>query len=187
MYYITGLSSHLRGHDEEAIRAFQKCLSIDENYSDAYAAVCASCIRTGNNRLAVKYAETGIAKDGTDYRLYVNEADALKNLGEYGLAIDFYEKGATLEAPDAVTLFKTGVCCKHAKRTEKSIDCFLEVLEMNSGYYDAYFELGDAYFRLDEYGKAKEYLDELTALKPDYENITAVDRLLDEIKKKGSS
>jgi tetratricopeptide (TPR) repeat protein len=183
IYYITGVYYGYNNMDDRAIDAYEKCLSLDANYVDCYVGISGSYLNINNNNMAIKYAETGLALDKSNYKLYLNEADALKNLDEYEKAIEYYTKSMSLQAPDKETLFKTGICFKSTKNYEKSFDYFQRAIGIDKNYFDAYFELGDAYYKDGKNKEAKDCLDEIIKRKPNYERRPEVDRLLNQIKK----
>jgi tetratricopeptide (TPR) repeat protein len=183
VYFIIGSYKSYSNFDDDAIDAYEKCLSMDADYIDCYAGIGKSYLNINNNNMAIKYSEMGIAKDKTNYKLYLNDADALKNLKEYEKAIEYYEKSLSLKSSGKETLLNAGLCHKSIKNYDKSCEYFLKAIEIDKNYFDAYFELGDAYFKANKFKEAKSCLDEIVKRKPNYEKRSDVDKLLNQIKK----
>ncbi|MUK87275.1 tetratricopeptide repeat protein [Ornithinibacillus sp. L9] len=74
--------------------------------------------------------------------IYERLAEAYAGIGEYEMAVNFYQKE---EHENVDTLFKYGIAAYQANRKDIAIHVWEKVIEEDSYYHTAYFQLAKAY------------------------------------------
>jgi tetratricopeptide (TPR) repeat protein len=109
----------------------------------------------------------------------LNLGVAYFNLGNYEMAANMWklakEKGRIAEVQQyekslSISLMNKGLIISNKKEFNKSIVYFYKAIETDSSNYEAWYNLGGAYYTINRYDSATIAWERTLRLKPDYEN-----------------
>ena len=171
IHYYLGMVYHTKGMKEKAVTEFQQAISLQENYSEAH------------NYLGTLYSEDGLwdkAIAEFDQALanpvYDTPAVPLYNAGwAYYLKKDY--KNALAKYRDAlnrqpITALQPqiekniGLIYFDQSNVVEAIQHFKKSVELNSYLYDAYFYLGECYFKIKDKSNAKKAFQAVVKIAP---------------------
>jgi tetratricopeptide (TPR) repeat protein len=170
---------------EEAISAFEKAIELSPNYADVY------------NNLGMVYQEIGeIAKAKDAFRralqftTYPNPERPYFNLGKIAIEEGDYEEAEFLfrkvisVAPGMAEAHeRLGFALEQMGKIRKALDEYGKAVELKPQLPLANFHLGNLYFQLREYDKAKRYLYEVISIVPGSNLSREARTLINRIKK----
>lgn len=133
---------------EEALKKLEEAIKIDDSYYSLWNNVGMSYHKQGEYQTAIE-AYSNALKIKSDYAVGMyNLATTFIKLENYEYAAEFLEGSIELDDGDADVWYNLGFCHMQQKQFEKSIPCFLEVLEIKSNYHAAAFSIAQAYSEL---------------------------------------
>ncbi|HEX2868303.1 MAG TPA: tetratricopeptide repeat protein [Ignavibacteriales bacterium] len=160
-----GIICTIGGRNEEAISHFNKALSIDPNYLDAWfnkAATYQSMFDMGNTiRSLQKVIELGDPSDEAVKSAHEHLKDLAKFLKKQsGLSLTDYLRG--------LDEFDQAMAYMDQKKWEEAIKGFEKVLSLNPRHTQSYGNMGICLARLGFIARAKEAFDKAIKIDPNY-------------------
>jgi len=114
--------------------------------------------QTGNINEVIQYASK-----------YYQEAYQLSSQKKHELAIVKYSKAIELVPNFFEAIDNRAFCKMDLGRCEEAIEDFKLSLTVNSDSFLAIFSIGECYFKLGEYPKAKEYFEQAAVIEPNHQ------------------
>lgn len=97
-------------------------------------------------------------QDPAKSRYYMDEGNKLMmNYGKYAEAIEAFDKAVKYDKNNYEAYYLRGCAKTNAKKYKEAILDFEKAIELKPDYADAYFNIGKAYFILNDEEKACEY------------------------------
>ena len=163
IYYYSALSGQLAGKNQEAIELYKKSIELGFTVDgNAYNYLDQAFKSVGDKESGLKYLEEGFTKypknqnvlfSLINYYLERNE-DASKVVGYLDKAIQDDPSNASLYHAKGVLYDKIG-------DAENAITCYKKAIEINSSFYDSYYNLGAVI-----YNKGVKLLEEANKIPP---------------------
>ncbi len=194
LYNFLGLTHHKQKRYNEAVRDFEKGISIDSSFIPLYINISRSLRFLKKYDEAIEYLKKGLKVD--------SNATILSNLGilydikkECHKAINFYKLSLKRDSLNASTHYNLGIAYKHCKNRDSSLIYMKkamilyykdgdftrgkfvaeELLSMDSTDGVAHYYLGEMYLRDQEYEKGIHHL--ISAYRYDRDNLYALYRV----------
>ncbi|MGJ8683560.1 MAG: tetratricopeptide repeat protein [Nonlabens sp.] len=164
-YYLGEAWSGLNQIDN-AIKAYNSALTIDEDYRAARLELIKNLIQNRDFIVAVQFAKQGIKMDSTDVKMNSYLAQAYMNAKWYSKAVPVFERLFTLGNNTEYNRNGLAFSYFQEKQFEKAIDQYLIYME---DYDDKkpgiYFNLSIAYMKLERFDEAIDAIETAIALK----------------------
>ena len=142
------------GDYTEAIAHFDKGLSIDPKYADAYNRRGKIWFRMKQYDKAVKDFSEAIRLNPQKVVYYQDRGDAYTQLRDYEKALADDDKAVQLDPKDPVNYVLRGIDFRDLKKYQKAIADFSEAIRLKTDYTFAYNERGRAWQILKDYDQA---------------------------------
>lgn len=182
--YALGLAHSMNGNFEESVKYLQNCLKINPTLSDAH------------NILGSVYQEMGlidqaerefrIALSDKNYKSrdnsYYNLARLCVTKDKLQEALDYVEKALEINSRMAMAYNLKGVILERLNNFEGAIESYKKATEILEDNVDFNFNLAVAYFKNNEFSKAKEIFEKISARVTDPEMKMKIDEYLKMIK-----
>ena len=142
-----------QGKLNEAIDAYNKAISLNPNYGDAYTNLGTAHQDQGKLDEAIDAHKKSISLK-PDYAVaYNNMGVVLQDQGKFEEAIDAYNKAISLNPNQAEPYSNIGNTLKDQGKLDEAIEAYNKAISIKPDYTDAYYNLGVA---LQEQGKLEE-------------------------------
>lgn len=183
-YYLAynglGLSYSMKGKLQESIKHFQKCLELNPLFSEA------------RNNLGSIYQELGLIEQAEqEYKKalsdenystkelpYYNLARLYLAQGKYGDALDFVEKSLLANNRLAMAFNLKGLILEKMNRNEEALSCYERAVKIVPEDIYFNFNLAVAYFKTNQFAKAKEIFEKISLKPLDAETKTKINEYL---------
>jgi tetratricopeptide (TPR) repeat protein len=159
VHYMVGSLYERRDDLEAAERSFEEALRINPAYTEALLALASLLERRGNyaqsGELCERAARSVVSSDGIDRttrgklaNLQAELADALREAGELGEAVEAYRK-ALERCPEFHDIrYRLGIALREAGRPDRALAEFRRVQAANPGFLEARIQLGVTLYTL---------------------------------------
>jgi tetratricopeptide (TPR) repeat protein len=97
---------------------------------------------------------------------------------EFSKATFYFKKADELGLTDTFALYNYGACLIYQRRTLEARRVFEKVVQLDTGYADAYYQLAIIHLGLNDYTKAKECLETFIRLDPGNRNVSVAQEIL---------
>ena len=176
-YYFAGREAGFRMYNQESIANFEKAVTLDSTFIEAYSALARQYYTIGESKKALRNIEkvkslTPYSGKGTEETLVEILALEAYIKHNWDLAIDYYKRLININPENISAHGDLGtIYYQRKKMYDQGIAEFEKVIELDpSGVaqYASYIRnlLGWAYLRKGEYKKAKEAFEKYVALLP---------------------
>ncbi|WP_397301553.1 tetratricopeptide repeat protein [Nonlabens ulvanivorans] len=149
-----------------AIIAYQKALSLNEDYRVARLDLIKNLIQKREFSKAIKFAKKGIAADSTDVKMNSYLAQAYMNSKWYDKAIPVFER--LFELGNDTEYNRNGLAFSYysTSQYEKSIENYkVYVEEYNDKEASVFFNMSVAYMRIEKYTESIEAIEKAIAIR----------------------
>ncbi|WP_372366743.1 tetratricopeptide repeat protein [Candidatus Uabimicrobium sp. HlEnr_7] len=166
-YFYRGEVYVKTSKDKEALRDFNRCLGIKNNYPPAYAARSLLILRLKND---IKGALSDIEKAielAPNESSYFNKRAMLKyRVGNEAEALSDISKAIKLDGKDKY-FYNRGMIYRAQKKWQEAIDDFTTVISLNERNAQAYHSRGRTFFYENHLQKAMRDFDKAIAISPE--------------------
>jgi len=176
--YQLGLIYEALNNTDKAIKYYLAATRINAKYAKPL-------INLGKIYTDIGSFDTALQLLAAAYKLEPENYIVNNNLGNAYLAKELYadavkhlEKAVLLQPNVTKTRFNLGYAYKKIGKIKEAKAAFSELLKLDTGYWDAYYEYALILIAEDDKKSAKTLLDTLIAKKPDYSKRSEVDGLL---------
>ena len=156
-YFEQGKELYRKDRDREAVKAFQKAISLNPDFAEAYY------------RLGLALAVSGQKKEAEE---------------AYQKAVEAYEKLIEQNPEDADAHFNMGQAYGKLGQYDDAIKAYKKAVKLKPDSGDMFYELGVAQSKVAHYAEAVAALEKATELDPDnYRAVEALDKAKDDHKR----
>ncbi len=155
VYYSTARAAKESGKNEEAIKNFNKSLELDYDEPFIYVFMNESYKAIGDTAKALETLKTGFEKYPDNQSILIELINFYLLRGESKEALEYIAL-AKQDDPDNISfIFAEGTIYDKLERTEDAIEAYKNCIELDSTYFNAFFNLGVVY-----YNKAVKIIDD---------------------------
>ena len=141
-YYNQGLCYEKLKKNEEAVKNFQKCISLGYGGAELYSMVYADLKALGKSDEALKFLQEGRAKFPKDQALVISEVNYYLGKGENENAEKAINAAIAGDPKNPTLYFALGSVYDNLKLYEKAEQSYKKAIEIDANYFDAYYNLG---------------------------------------------
>jgi tetratricopeptide (TPR) repeat protein len=141
---------------EEALRAYDRAIEMDDSVADAYYNRGTIQLELGRVEAAVEDFTRAIDIRGEFGQAYFNRGNARYRLGEYASAVEDFSNALGAVENEAEVLHNRGLAEYARGNVEAAIVDFTEAIAGREGYMRAYFNRGVANYDMGNYREAAE-------------------------------
>jgi protein O-GlcNAc transferase len=139
---------------QEAIKSYNKSISINPKYAQAYNNLGVCLYKLGKINDSIYNYNKAIEIQPKDPNSHNNLGVAFKELGEHQKSIVCYEKAIDINPNHADSHNNLGTAFKELGEHDKSINCYQKAVEIDPKHSDAHNNLGTLFNELREFKKA---------------------------------
>ncbi|MDC1280679.1 tetratricopeptide repeat protein [bacterium] len=168
VWNILGGSSAQIGMLDEAIEAYNKCISLKPDYAEAYSNMGVALKDQGKLDEAIEAFNNALLLKPDYAEAYSNMGATLQDQGKLDEAIEAYNKCIALKPDYADAYYNMGVALKDQGKLDQAITAYNKALSLKPDYAEAYGNMANA---LKDQGKLDEAItgyNKALSLKPDY-------------------
>lgn len=177
-FYLKGREYYYRYHKEDnenAIILFKKALELDPSYALAFAGLGdAYAQRVRRFSYSSKWLDSAVIESQKSVALDANLAEGYKALGlayhfmgKINLALVKYQKSAALNPSYFPAVLNLGAVLETMGKPDEAIPWMKKALSTNPTFPFGLSMVGGLYMSLDEFTKAREYINRSLELQPD--------------------
>jgi tetratricopeptide (TPR) repeat protein len=167
-----------QGNYTEAIKYFDRVLSIDPNNIDAIFYKGAALGSLGKTSEAIPFINKAIMLSDKALAIDPNNIDvlsikgrALNRLANYNDAIKYFDKVLAIEPKNEYALANKGVALNKLGKSSEAIKYYDKALAINPNFVYALSDKGDALSNQGNYSEAIKYYDKALHISPNYVSI----------------
>ena len=142
IWNILGASLFQMGKLEEAVKSYQKALTLKPDYADGYNNMGVALKEQGKFDDAIEAHQTALTINPNYAEAYCNLGLSLKSQGKLNEAIDAYQKALSLKPNDAEINKNMGVALKEQGKFDEAIEKCKKAIDLNPNYAEAYNNMG---------------------------------------------
>jgi len=153
---------------KEAIKAYNKAITIKPDYAEAYSNMGIVLNEQGKMKEAIKAYSKALAIKPDNADAYNNMGLALQNQGKLEEAIKAYNKALDIKPDYADAYINMGNAFKGQGKLKEAIEAYNKALSIKPDFADAYSNMGSA---LKDQGKLEEAIEaynKALSIKPDF-------------------
>lgn len=174
-YCLLGLIYAKEKENFKSVLEFNRAIEMDHSFIRAYIGRGFSQMKLKKYDKSLRDLDRAIKISPKEGRAYLYRGVENKVSGRFEKAISDFKKAYTLKGflqgisskLHKETLMKAGIKYTEAGNYEKAITYYTKLLSKDPNNPNVYFYLGDAYMNLEDFDKAKEYLQKAYQLDPD--------------------
>ncbi len=172
LFYVNviGVAYSKSGSDEKALDFYDKALSLNYEYIDAYNNKGLSLSNLGQFEDAIKAYDKAIEINPEYVDAYYNKGNSLSRLGKYEDAIKAYDKAIEINPEYDSAYYNKGLSLSNLGQFEDAIKAYDKAIEINPEYVDAYYNKGNSLSRLGQFEDAIKAYDKAIEANPLYIN-----------------
>jgi tetratricopeptide (TPR) repeat protein len=144
------------GRNDEACMELETVLLQEPNHQEAQRRLGELLHATGQPEAALPYLRAQLQRNGDEAHTLALLAACSEQIGAYLEASEAYRRLRWLMPASAEICVNQGRALAAADEPAQAIDCFLEAIQLDPRYANAYFNAGDLLYRLGYYEKASE-------------------------------
>ncbi|MDA1293815.1 MAG: tetratricopeptide repeat protein, partial [Proteobacteria bacterium] len=167
-YYNMGNALQDQGKSDEAIKAFNKALSLRPDYVEAYYNMGNALQDYGKLDEAIEAFKKALSLKPDYIEAYYNIGNALQDHGKLDEAIASYQKALSLKPDYIEAYYNMGNALKDHRKLDEAIASYQKALALKPDHIEAHNNMGNV---LKDQGKLNEAIasyDKMLALKPDF-------------------
>lgn len=169
-YLNLGIVYSALGQYREAIEAYRKAISLDNNNAQAHSSLGSACYFSGLYQEAVEAYEKALHLDFTNFDDYSNLGMVYGLIGNSQKAMENLEKAISIKSDFPQAYNNLGIEYVRSEEYEKAEKSFKRALEVDPDFSDAYINLFITYQRWDkeeEVDKLKSKVSEIIQANPE--------------------
>ncbi|NTW50358.1 MAG: tetratricopeptide repeat protein, partial [Chlorobiales bacterium] len=133
------------GDYQDAITYYDKCVSYDPGYADAWYALACCYDMIDAHALALGAIQQAVELVPEQIEYLQAKADVEYNLSYFAEAVATYLRIIELDPANVMSWYDYASLLQEVNRPNQAIEAYLKVIEIDPMYADAYFELATAY------------------------------------------
>ena len=168
LYNIIGIANRDLGKLDEAVKAYNKALSLNPNYAEGFNNMGIVIQKQGKLEEAIKSYKKAFSIKPNYAEAYFNMGTALQNQGKLDKAIEAYNK-AILHNPNyAQAYYNLGVSQQNQDKLDEAIEAYNKALLYNPNDAQANYNMGIAFKAQGKLDKAIASFNKAISLKPNF-------------------
>lgn len=153
---------------EEAVRFYQRALSIHPQFHEAYVGLGRCFRRRGDLKNAITAYQRAISLNQFSVDAHIDLAKSLHEAGFLDKAVHHFRRAIRLAPADIEAKFNLALCLELNDQMMDASDVYVDIIEQDEAFAPAYNNLGSIYMRLGRYRQAEGLFRELLVLAPDF-------------------
>ena len=142
VWNILGASRAQIGMLDEAIEAYQKCISLKPDFAEAYSNMGVALKNQSKLDEAIEAYQKSLSLNSKNAGVYYNLAFALTKKGKFDEAIQTYKKSIILKPDYTDSYNNLGNILQDQGKFEEAIETYITALSFKPGYSEVYFNIG---------------------------------------------
>lgn len=159
LYYNYGLTLGNQGKYEEAIKKFEKTVELDSSFAQAYVQWGITLKKLQKLEPAMEKFQKAIELEPKYYKAHLGVAGILLERKKYEQVIDLCSKLTSLGPNRSETSYLWGMALDGQRRYKEAIGKYRKTIQLDSTFYQAYFELAEDLGKLKNYDEAVQNYD----------------------------
>jgi len=155
------------GHLQDAIKLFQKALTLQEPYPEAHSNLCVALKDTGNLVEAEKHCRRAIELQPQFANAYANLAQVFAAQEIWDMSIFYFLKSLELQPDQPQILYKLGLALGNVGRNEEAVEHLRRAVEIQPDFAEAHNYLAKFLYRCRIYSEAMHHFRRSLELKDD--------------------
>ena len=168
VWNILGASTAEIGMLDEAIEAYNKCISLKPDYAEAYSNMGVALQDLGKLNQSIEAYNKSISLKPNNPDAYYNIGNALKDQGRLDQAVAAYNKALSIKPDYAEAYSNLGVILQAQGKLDHAIEAYNKSISLKPDYADAYYNIGNALKKQGKLDDAIEAYNTSISLKPNY-------------------
>lgn len=155
-------------HHQQAMDYANEALRIDQHLSRPYTVKGLIYQREGDTSRAISSLQTAVEMDTENFSVYL-QLGFLTAAQDRDIAIEYYNTAHRLRPGSPRPLYNKAFYLQEQGKYDQAIDTYQELIEVDEGYVDAYYNIG--YIHLvhkEQPREALEWFDKVLELTPSY-------------------
>ncbi len=168
LYFDQGEAHRRKQEYPEALASFERAISLNPNYAEAYWKRGNILLTTGHHDAAAAcYRLAAAIRD--DYpEAYHNLGIALQHMGEYAQALDSLSRAIALKPHYPSAYNSLGVVYKNLGQPEQELECYRQAIAQHPEFAEAHNNLGNAYTSQDRLTDALDCYQKAVVCQPQF-------------------
>ena len=168
-----GMGLEALGRDDEALACYEKAVTINPGYAEAWASHGHILQKQQIDEAALRSLDKALELRPGQLTAAADRAVVLHRLRRYAHAVEAYDQVLAIDPNNAEALAKQGAALNELGEYERAVDRYDRALARDPNNSDTHYNRGIALYHLQRYPEALVSCDRAIALKPDYANAHA--------------
>ena len=173
---VMGRAQLWRGNTDEAVKSWEKCLTLKPGYAYAYRGLGSVAAKKGDYEKAVTMFRRALLFAPTSPEIQTELADALTNLGKLEEAITMLEENVKTDLRPWRGFVLLGMAYLQRKDYQKAKESYEKAIAAHPKHANAHFGLATVYARLGLKEKSREYMEKFKELRAGEREIRTLKR-----------
>jgi tetratricopeptide (TPR) repeat protein len=167
-YLIKGDAHRLREETEDAIRAYEKAISINPTFAEAYVGMARCFRRKGDLKRAMLSFNKALSLNSFDKEIHLELAKCLNEAGMMPKGIHHFRQALKIDPEFVDAKFNLALCLELQGDLGEPTRLYEEILSQDPDFLPAYNNLGSIYMRQGYYKAAERKFRQLIDMAPDF-------------------
>ena len=168
LYNIIGSANQGLGKLEEAVKAYNKALSIKPYFAEACNNLGIAYKEQGKLEAAINAYNKTLSIKPDFAEAYYNMGIALKEQGKLGAAIKTYMKVISIKPDFAEAYNNLGIALKDQGKSAEAVKVYKKALLVKPNFAETYYNMGNALKDQGQLAEAVKVYNKALSVKPDY-------------------
>jgi tetratricopeptide (TPR) repeat protein len=166
--YVQAESWRQQESIEEAIRFYQRALSVHPEFYEAYVGLGRCFRRRGDLKNSITAYQRAITLNQFSVDAHIDIAKSYHEAGYLDKGIFHFRRAIRLAPHDIEAKFNLALCLELNEQMMDAADVYVDIIEQDPGFAPAFNNLGSIYMRIGRYRQAEELFRELLELTPEF-------------------
>jgi tetratricopeptide (TPR) repeat protein len=144
-FYEQGVAHTKAGEYEEAVKAYQRAISLKGDYIEAHHELGYALYKVKKYEESITASKQAIVLNPKNADTYHNLGLAYSILGKWQEAIKAFQQAISIKPNYPVAYYDLGLAYKNALENESAMASFQEAIRLKRDYANAHYELGLLY------------------------------------------
>jgi tetratricopeptide (TPR) repeat protein len=144
--YNAALAAKNAGRHDKAIQYFRKAIELGYGGSDSYYLLKSEYILVNDSNAAIRTLEEGFKKYPDTSLILIEIVNYYLTSGDVEKGLVYLELAEKAESSNPSIYFAKGTLYEKSGNKEKALEAYNQAIEIDSEYFNAYFNIGALYF-----------------------------------------